>query len=238
MEEALRAAGIWTPERARRVEFAIPRDAAHGDWTTNIAMVLARELKQPPRKLAEQLAAAFPADPSLFERVDVAGAGFVNFTYAEPFLRALPRTVTGAGDAFGTSDLARGERVLVEYVSANPTGPLNVVSARAAAVGATLVRLLRAAGHAAEGEFYVNDAGTQVDLLGASLAARFAQRIGLITTPIASSTTFVLFLIQSVKMVTKTCSRLAWTAASGRKATNTIRNSLSTRSPGIGMLKK
>jgi arginyl-tRNA synthetase len=179
MEEALRAAGIWTPERARRVEFAIPRDAAHGDWTTNIAMVLARELKQPPRKLAEQLAAAFPADPSLFERVDVAGAGFVNFTYAEPFLRALPRTVTGAGDAFGTSDLARGERVLVEYVSANPTGPLNVVSARAAAVGATLVRLLRAAGHAAEGEFYVNDAGTQVDLLGASLAARFAQRIGL-----------------------------------------------------------
>jgi len=178
LEEALRVAGLWTPERAARIEFAIPRDPAHGDWTTNLAMLLARELKQPPRALAGTLAAAFPRDPELFERVDVAGAGFVNFTYAEPFLRALPSRVLEAGARFGHVEGARGERILVEYVSANPTGPLNVVSARAAAVGATLVRLLRAAGHDAQGEFYVNDAGRQVDLLGASLAARFAARIG------------------------------------------------------------
>ncbi len=178
LEQALRATGIWTPERAARIEFAIPRDSAHGDWTTNLAMVLAKELRQPPRGLAEQLAAAFPADPELFERVDVAGAGFVNFTYAEAFLRALPGRVVDAGARFGESAAGNGSRVLIEYVSANPTGPLNVVSARAAAVGAALVRLLRATGHAAEGEFYVNDAGTQVDLLGASLAARFAQRLG------------------------------------------------------------
>lgn len=178
MAEALRAAGFWTPERAARIEFAIPRESSHGDWTTNLAMVLARELRQPPRALAERLARAFPRDPALFERVEVAGAGFVNFTYAEPFLRALPGRVLAADARFGDSEGARGERVLVEYVSANPTGPLNVVSARAAAVGATLVRLLRATGHDAQGEFYVNDSGRQVDLLGASLAARFAQRIG------------------------------------------------------------
>ena len=83
-----------------------------------------------------------------------------------------------AGERFGRSDVGAGRRIQVEYVSANPTGPLNVVSARAAAVGAALVRLLRATGHEAEGEFYVNDAGNQVDLLGASVAARFAERIG------------------------------------------------------------
>jgi len=175
----MRSAGIWTPERAARIEFAIPRDPAHGDWTTNLAMLLARELKQPPRPLAEALAAAFPRDPEVFERVDVAGAGFVNFTYAEAFLRRLPERVVEAGPTFGHSAAADGTRVLVEYVSANPTGPLNVVNARAAAVGATLVRLLRATGHDAEGEFYVNDAGGQVDLFGASLAARFAQRLGI-----------------------------------------------------------
>jgi arginyl-tRNA synthetase len=178
MEEALRRSGHWTPERARRIEFAIPRDVAHGDWTSNIAMLLAKELKQPPRGIAEALAGAFPRDPEVFARVDVAGAGFVNFTYAEPFLRALPGRVIADGAAFGGSDSAGGTRVLVEYVSANPTGPLNVVSARAAAVGAALVRLLRATGHDAAGEFYVNDAGRQVDLLGASLAARFARRVG------------------------------------------------------------
>ena len=174
----MRTAGVWTPERAARIEFAIPRDPAHGDWTTNLAMLLAKELRQAPRALAERLAQAFPRDPALFERVEVAGAGFVNFTYAGDFLRALPARVLAEGARYGCSERGRGDRVLVEYVSANPTGPLNVVSARAAAVGATLVRLLRAAGWDAQGEFYVNDAGRQVDLLGASLAARFAQRIG------------------------------------------------------------
>src|SRR5439155_20834461 len=89
-----------------------------------------------------------------------------------------PDAIRSADEACGRHDHARGLRVQVEYVSANPTGPLNVVNARAAAVGATLVRLLRATGHHAEGEYFVNDAGNQVDLLGASVAARFAQRIG------------------------------------------------------------
>ena len=175
---ALKAIGLDSPERIARLELAVPRDPAHGDWTTNLALPLARELKRPPRALAEALAAAFPRDPSLFSAVEVAGPGFLNFHYSDAFLAGLPSRIAGDGDRFGRSALAPRERWLVEYVSANPTGPLNVVNARAAAVGAALVRLLEATGQEAEGEFYVNDAGRQVELLGESVAARFAERIG------------------------------------------------------------
>ena len=176
---ALRAIGLHTPERVARIELAVPRDATHGDWTTNVALLLARDAKRPPRAIAESLAAAFPRDPSVFASVEVAGPGFLNFRYAPAFLAALPARIHAEGEGFGRSALGPSEAVLVEYVSANPTGPLNVVNARAAAVGSTLVRLLETTGHRAEGEFYVNDAGRQVDLLGESVAARFAERVSL-----------------------------------------------------------
>jgi len=160
-----------------RIELAVPRDPDHGDWTTNLAMTLAKPLRRPPRAIAEALAAVFP-ESDVVARPEVAGPGFLNFRYTPAFVESLPARITGAGEAFGHSDFGIGERILVEYVSANPTGPLNVVNARAAAVGAALVRLLRAAGHDADGEFYVNDAGRQVDLLGESMAARFAERVG------------------------------------------------------------
>jgi arginyl-tRNA synthetase len=177
LTRALREAGVDAETAGRaRIELAVPRDPAHGDWTCNIAMAMARELKRPPRQLAEALAAAFPRDPAVLEPVEVAGPGFLNFRYAAPFVAGLPQAIRRAGEEFGKHDHARGLAVMVEYVSANPTGPLNVVNARAAAVGATLVRLLRATGHRAEGEFYVNDAGNQVDLLGASVRARLDGR--------------------------------------------------------------
>jgi arginyl-tRNA synthetase len=179
LSAALRALDLYTPERAARIELAIPRDRAHGDWTTNLAMLIAKEVGRPPRALAEQLAQAFAADPATFGALEVAGPGFLNVRYADAFLAALPARIVREGSAFGSHDHAGGLPVLVEYVSANPTGPLNVVSARAAAVGAALVRLLAATGHRAEGEFYVNDAGNQVDLLGESVAARFAEAHGL-----------------------------------------------------------
>ncbi len=175
---ALEAAGLHTGERLARLELAIPRDPAHGDWTTNLALTIAREARRPPRAVAESLAAAFPLAGSPFAAVEVAGPGFLNFRYAPAFLDALPDLILAAGEGFGRSESGAGSAVMVEYVSANPTGPLNVVNARAAAVGAALVRLLRAVGHRAAGEFYVNDAGTQVDLLGESVAARFAERVG------------------------------------------------------------
>jgi arginyl-tRNA synthetase len=162
-----------------RLELSIPRESAHGDWTTNLALLIAKEVGRPPRAVAEALAAAFPRDPATFASVEVAGPGFLNFRYSEAFLDRLPGLILEAGGTFGSSAGGAARRVLVEYVSANPTGPLNIVSARAAAVGATLVRLLRATGHAAAGEFYINDAGRQVDLLGESVAARFAEAAGL-----------------------------------------------------------
>ncbi|MBI1798098.1 MAG: arginine--tRNA ligase [Candidatus Eisenbacteria bacterium] len=175
---ALREAGAWNDAAPPRIELAIPRERSHGDWTTNVALLAAKEAGEKPRALAEKLAAAFPRDAALFESVEVAGPGFLNFRYAPEFLDRLPSRILSEGENFGNSDAAQGLAIQVEYVSANPTGPLNVVNARAAAVGAALVRLLRATGHRAEGEFYVNDAGNQVDLLGASVAARFAERIG------------------------------------------------------------
>jgi arginyl-tRNA synthetase len=176
---ALRGTGLHTPERMGRLELAIPRESAHGDWTTNLALLIAKEVGRPPRAVAEALAAAFPPSPSTFASVEVAGPGFLNFRYSQAFLERLPGLILEAGGTFGSSGGGAGARVLVEYVSANPTGPLNIVSARAAAVGATLVRLLRATGHDAAGEFYINDAGRQVDLLGQSVAARFAEAAGL-----------------------------------------------------------
>jgi len=178
LSEALRRVGLGEARHRERLELAIPRDPDHGDWTTNIALLLAREAGKPPRALAEALAAAFPPDPETFASVEVAGPGFVNFRYSPRFLDALPSMIRGSDESFGASEGGGGVSVMVEYVSANPTGPLNVVSARAAAVGAALVRLLNAAGFRAVGEFYVNDAGRQVDLLGESFAARFAETIG------------------------------------------------------------
>jgi arginyl-tRNA synthetase len=178
LAQALRRENLHTPERLARLELAIPRDASHGDWTTNLALTLAKETRSSPRALAERLAAAVPSQPEVFLPPEVAGPGFLNFRYSDTFLDALPSRIVTEGDAFGRHDHAHGLRVLVEYVSANPTGPLNIVSARAAAVGATLVRLLEATGHRADGEFYVNDAGNQVELLGESLAARFSERAG------------------------------------------------------------
>ncbi len=177
LRSALARAGL-PAEGIERLELSVPRDVSHGDWTTNLALILAREAGQPPRAVAERLAEAFPPDPEQFDAVEVAGPGFLNFRYSGAFLERLAGRVLKEGEGFGRSALAAGTSVVVEYVSANPTGPLNEDSARAAAVGASLVRLLRATGHEAEGEFYVNDAGNQVELLGESLAARFAERVG------------------------------------------------------------
>ena len=104
IEEALRATGLFTPERLARLELAIPRDESHGDWTTNLALVLAREVGRPPRALAEALAAAFPSEPALFERAEVAGAGFLNFRYSREFLERLPARVREADVRFGQAD--------------------------------------------------------------------------------------------------------------------------------------
>ncbi|MDE2252108.1 MAG: arginine--tRNA ligase [Gammaproteobacteria bacterium] len=153
------------------------RDAQHGDYASNIAMRLAKAAGLRPRELAGAIVAALPASP-LLARAEVAGAGFINFHLASAAQFEALRRVLEMGERYGTSNAGRGRRVLVEFVSANPTGPLHVGHGRQAAYGATLSNLLRATGHAVQREYYINDAGRQVDILTASVWVRYLQAAG------------------------------------------------------------
>jgi arginyl-tRNA synthetase len=172
---SIEGCGRVSPEQ---MEIEVPREKAHGDLSCNLALALAASAGRRPRELAEDLASRAEIDTRLIERIEVAGPGFINVFFALPWLQENVTQILRQGETYGTSSAGGGARVLVEYVSANPTGPLNVVSARAAAVGNSLVRLLRARGYETEAEFYVNDTGGQADLLGESLEARFRQTLG------------------------------------------------------------
>ena len=155
-----------------------PKDSGHGDLATNAALVLARELKRPPREIAEALLPHLAAHRELFEAVDVAGPGFINFRLARSFLQEALRDVLETGTGYGRSDVGRGEAVQVEFVSANPTGPLHVGHGRGAAVGDVLASLLDAAGFEVQREYYINDVGNQMEILGRSIFVRYCQKLG------------------------------------------------------------
>jgi arginyl-tRNA synthetase len=150
-----------------------PKRAGHGDYSTNAAMLLAPALKAPPREIAERLGEALRNRlGERIERVEVAGPGFLNVFLSDAWYAAAAQHVLEAGDAFGAGGAEPAERVLVEFVSANPTGPLHVGHARNAAYGDALARLLSYRGHAVEREFYVNDYGSQAERFGQSIQAR------------------------------------------------------------------
>ena len=153
------------------------RDPSHGDFATNAAMQLARVAKRKPRELAEALVAALPAN-ELVAKVEIAGPGFINFHLSPAaYTRELER-VLEQGDAYGRSRIGAGQRVMVEFVSANPTGPLHVGHGRHAAFGASLSNLLDAAGWSVHREYYINDAGRQMDILAASVWLRYLECFG------------------------------------------------------------
>ncbi|MFO1406128.1 MAG: arginine--tRNA ligase [Steroidobacteraceae bacterium] len=153
------------------------RDPTHGDFATNAAMQLARVAKRKPRELAEAIVAALPAN-ELVSKVEIAGPGFINFHLSPAaYARELER-VLDQGEAYGRSDAGAGRRVMVEFVSANPTGPLHVGHGRHAAFGATLANLLAAAGWSVHREYYINDAGRQMDILAASVWLRYLECFG------------------------------------------------------------
>jgi arginyl-tRNA synthetase len=155
-----------------------PRDQGHGDLATNLAMVLAKELKQKPRDLARRVIEEIKLPSSVISKMEIAGPGFINFWLAADELSALLATILEQGAAYGRSDTGRGVRVNVEFVSANPTGPLHVGHGRGAALGDAIAALLQATGHEVVREFYINDAGTQIDKLAQSLWARVQQAVG------------------------------------------------------------
>src|SRR6187401_3144297 len=160
-----------------RVVVEPPRDPAHGDMATNAAMVLAKDAGKKPRDLAEAIAGKLRANP-LVEKVDVAGPGFINLTLQPAAWTGELRAVLAAGADYGRSALGKGEPVNVEYVSANPTGPMHVGHCRGAVFGDALANLLKFAGHKVTREYYINDAGAQVDVLARSAYLRYREALG------------------------------------------------------------
>ena len=161
----------------RNVTVEPPRDPANGDLATNAAMVLAKPAMMNPRALAELIKPGLEALPDIVS-VDIAGPGFINLRLTPDSWRNELRTIVRDGDNYGLSDIGSNERVNVEYVSANPTGPLHMGHCRGAVVGDSLARLLEAAGFRVTKEYYVNDAGGQVDTLARSVHLRYLEALG------------------------------------------------------------
>lgn len=171
VKAAIGAAGL---PGAGEIAWEIPRQPEHGDYATGVAMTLARQARRPPRQVAELIRASLPALPEV-ERVEVAGPGFLNVFLAPDWCARAVADILAAGASYGRGETRAGERVRVEFVSANPTGPLVIVNARAAAVGDAIVRLLRAQGATVVAEYYVNDAGNQALALARSFRARVRE---------------------------------------------------------------
>ncbi len=154
-----------------------PRDPGHGDLSSNAAMLIAKPLGKNPREIATALVEHFKTDPDVAS-VEVAGPGFINFRLAEPVWHRVLKSVDVLGEAYGKSDLGKGEKVNVEYVSANPTGPMHVGHTRGAVFGDALASLLAYVGYDVTREYYINDAGGQVDVLAQSAFLRYREALG------------------------------------------------------------
>ena len=153
----------------------IPADPKNGDVSTNAAMVCARPFRNNPRVIAQKIADKINLEGSCFEKCEVAGPGFINFFYSPKWYAQVIKSVLGEKENYGKTDLGKGKRVLVEFVSANPTGPMHIGNARGGAIGDCLAAVLEKAGYEVEREFYVNDAGNQIEKFGKSLSLRYMQ---------------------------------------------------------------
>ena len=169
------ADGTFSAEPIPAFNIEIPADRAHGDFAANVAMVSAKALHMAPRKIAEAIQSALILDGSYFDKVEIAGPGFMNFYLGQRWYSEAVRAVETEKESFGRSNAGGGKRVLVEFVSANPTGPMHVGNARGGAIGDCLASVLEAAGYQAEREFYINDAGNQIEKFGKSLSLRYMQ---------------------------------------------------------------
>jgi len=174
LKTALRKAGLPDVDQCA---WEVPRQSEHGDYATNAAMLLAKTARRSPRQIADSIIANFPPLAEV-ERITVAGPGFLNVTLAPSWCASALQEILQAGPSFGHGSAWDGRRVRLEFVSANPTGPLVIVNARAAAIGDSLARLLRAQSGQVTTEFYINDAGTQFEALARSLEARVRQALG------------------------------------------------------------
>ncbi len=159
------------------IEIEVPREKTFGDLSTPLAMGIAKVLKKPPKKIAEEIANKLQAS-YIFEKVEIAGPGFINVTFTQSYLHSSLQQLLSAEKSYLRENIGNGKKVLVEFVSANPTGPLHIGHARGAAAGNALCNLLEESGFKVDREYYINDAGRQVKLLGLSVYARYQQLLG------------------------------------------------------------
>lgn len=173
--QAAAASGALMEADAPQFNVEIPADVSHGDLSTNVAMVSARVYRKSPKMIADAIVAAMNLDGSSFEKVEVAGPGFINFFLGRKWFSEDVLNVLREGDDYGRTDFGAGKRMLVEFVSANPTGPMHIGNARGGAIGDTLASVLDWAGYEVNREFYINDAGNQINKFGLSLSMRYLQ---------------------------------------------------------------
>jgi arginyl-tRNA synthetase len=179
IKAAVIKAELATEEQLPDVILETPKDKANGDYSTNMAMQLARVAKKAPRAIAEALVANFDQSKASIEKIDIAGPGFINFYMNNNYLTDLIPTILTAGEKYGETTVGNGQKIQVEFVSANPTGDLHLGHARGAAVGDSLCNVLAKAGYDVSREYYINDAGNQINNLALSVEARYFQALGM-----------------------------------------------------------
>ncbi|WP_455675517.1 arginine--tRNA ligase [Pradoshia sp.] len=179
IKQAVMKAGLAAEEEIPSVILELPKDKAHGDYSTNMAMQLTRIAKKAPRAIAEAIIENFDTTKASISKIEIAGPGFINFYLDNSYLTDLIPAILEAKEAYGESNVGKGEKIQVEFVSANPTGDLHLGHARGAAVGDSLSNILDKAGWDVSREYYINDAGNQINNLAYSVEARYKQALGL-----------------------------------------------------------
>ncbi|MFE8701891.1 arginine--tRNA ligase [Cytobacillus sp. FJAT-54145] len=179
IKAAVIKANLATEDQIPDVILEVPKEKAHGDYSTNMAMQLARVAKKAPRMIAEQLIEHFDQSKASIEKMEIAGPGFINFYMNNSYLTDLIPTILKAGEKYGETTVGNNQKVQVEFVSANPTGDLHLGHARGAAVGDSLCNVLAKAGYDVSREYYINDAGNQINNLALSVEARYFQALGM-----------------------------------------------------------
>ncbi|TKC16890.1 arginine--tRNA ligase [Robertmurraya kyonggiensis] len=179
IKAAVIKAGLAAEAEIPSVILEMPKDKTNGDYSTNMAMQLARVAKKAPRMIAEELIQSFDKTKASIEKIEIAGPGFINFYMDNSYLTNLIPTILTAGDKYGETTVGNKQKVQVEFVSANPTGDLHLGHARGAAVGDTLCNILAKAGYDVSREYYINDAGNQINNLALSVEARYFQALGI-----------------------------------------------------------
>jgi arginyl-tRNA synthetase len=177
LKQALKTIGVKT-EKSLTIDIASSKQKEHGDFATNLPFQLAQIIKKTPREIGQQIVSHIKLDPSWVDKAEIAGAGFINFTLSRQFLQSILSEIIKKGPKYGHGDLGKNRKTQVEFVSANPTGPLTIGHGRQAVLGDTIARLLEVTGYKVIREYYFNDAGRQMRMLGDSVRLRYLEILG------------------------------------------------------------